>query len=217
MDEIKTRYIYMILCDNDRYYIGVTDDIKRRYKQHAAGTGAGYTRTNGVKKLAKVWAFEGTSSDLYTLERRIKDNIFKYPKKNLVDGTLHMERIAEAELGKRINFRIIDYNPQATSINRLKNKLEEVLECSKNTFISHYPDTYLYREREFISYLQDQLMRLGKYYKLIPKKGQELTEVRDKTSLTDVIWLKNESIVLVTIKIDIKAKRTSVGGFCSSS
>jgi len=36
--------VYIILCSDDSLYTGITTDIKRRFAQHAAGTGAKYFR-----------------------------------------------------------------------------------------------------------------------------------------------------------------------------
>ncbi len=44
-------YVYIIECKNGHFYTGVTNDIARRMKAHADGTGAKYTRAFGFKKL----------------------------------------------------------------------------------------------------------------------------------------------------------------------
>lgn len=47
-------YVYMIRCENDTLYTGVTTDVDRRFKEHKEGkTGAKYTRAN--KPLAVVY------------------------------------------------------------------------------------------------------------------------------------------------------------------
>lgn len=34
MEKSKTWYVYMLLCDQKTFYIGITSDIIKRYKQH---------------------------------------------------------------------------------------------------------------------------------------------------------------------------------------
>ena len=36
--------VYIILCSDDSLYTGITTDVKRRFAQHLAGTGAKYFR-----------------------------------------------------------------------------------------------------------------------------------------------------------------------------
>ena len=37
-------FVYIILCDNNSLYTGITKDIERRFKAHTKGKGAKYTR-----------------------------------------------------------------------------------------------------------------------------------------------------------------------------
>jgi putative endonuclease len=37
-------YVYMIRCDDDSLYTGITDDVERRVMQHASRRGAKYFR-----------------------------------------------------------------------------------------------------------------------------------------------------------------------------
>jgi putative endonuclease len=44
-------YVYILRCNNDTLYTGVTTDLKRRFREHQAGEGAQYTRAFGAKEL----------------------------------------------------------------------------------------------------------------------------------------------------------------------
>jgi putative endonuclease len=44
-------YLYLLLCRNGAYYAGITNDLQARWKAHAAGTGARYTRANPPLRL----------------------------------------------------------------------------------------------------------------------------------------------------------------------
>jgi putative endonuclease len=43
--------VYIILCTDDSLYTGITTDIKRRFAQHVAGTGARYFRGHSPRQL----------------------------------------------------------------------------------------------------------------------------------------------------------------------
>ena len=51
-------YTYAILCDNDSIYIGQTDDIARRWKQHLEGKGAEWTTKHKPLKIVHWEEFD---------------------------------------------------------------------------------------------------------------------------------------------------------------
>lgn len=44
-------YVYLIECRNGSLYTGIAVDVERRYRAHAAGRGARYTRANPPVRL----------------------------------------------------------------------------------------------------------------------------------------------------------------------
>jgi predicted 3-demethylubiquinone-9 3-methyltransferase (glyoxalase superfamily) len=46
-----TYYVYVILCDDDSMYIGQTQDILNRWREHKAGTGADHTKKHKPDKI----------------------------------------------------------------------------------------------------------------------------------------------------------------------
>ncbi len=44
-------YVYILECADTTYYTGITTDIERRIAEHAAGTGAKYTKGRGPLTL----------------------------------------------------------------------------------------------------------------------------------------------------------------------
>ncbi|KAF1686013.1 hypothetical protein B1992_09930 [Pseudoxanthomonas broegbernensis] len=44
-------YLYLLLCRNGAYYAGISNDVEARYRAHAAGKGARYTRANPPLRL----------------------------------------------------------------------------------------------------------------------------------------------------------------------
>ncbi|MFC1787901.1 GIY-YIG nuclease family protein [Patescibacteria group bacterium] len=63
--------IYILRCQDDSLYTGVTKDLDRRMKQHNSGSGAKYTRAHRPCRL--VWSQSGLSeSGAKKEEARIK-------------------------------------------------------------------------------------------------------------------------------------------------
>lgn len=67
----KVFYTYLLLTENNTYYCGYTDDIKRRYQKHLNGLGAKYTKANKPKKIAYLKTFL-SKSEAMKEEYRIK-------------------------------------------------------------------------------------------------------------------------------------------------
>ncbi len=44
-------FVYLLECRDGSLYTGITTDVTRRYAQHAAGTGARYTRSHPPERL----------------------------------------------------------------------------------------------------------------------------------------------------------------------
>lgn len=51
MENKKYYYIYILRCNDESLYTGITTDIVRRYEEHEKGRGAKYTRAKGVKRI----------------------------------------------------------------------------------------------------------------------------------------------------------------------
>lgn len=82
-----TWYVYMILCSDKSLYTGITTDPERRFRQHAAGSGAKYFR--GHKPLRIVYQEGGhTRSSASCRELQIK-RMTHVDKAALVDAATH--------------------------------------------------------------------------------------------------------------------------------
>ncbi|MFA7158975.1 MAG: GIY-YIG nuclease family protein [Kiritimatiellia bacterium] len=44
-------HVYILKCANGSLYTGITGNLERRFKQHAAGKGGHYTRAFGARKM----------------------------------------------------------------------------------------------------------------------------------------------------------------------
>ena len=81
-------YIYILLCEGERYYTGITTDPARRLLQHRGVLPGGAKSTRALRPLcfAAVWRAE-TKSAALSLEARIKRLSHK-EKEALVRGAL---------------------------------------------------------------------------------------------------------------------------------
>ena len=41
-----TYFVYMLECVDQSYYIGISNDVEKRFKMHLSGKGASYTRSH---------------------------------------------------------------------------------------------------------------------------------------------------------------------------
>tara|TARA_Y100000590_G_C15619712_1_gene977094 strand:- start:1004 stop:1300 length:297 start_codon:yes stop_codon:yes gene_type:complete len=63
--------VYILLCNDNSFYTGITNDMNRRLLQHENGDGARYTRGRGPFKVIYKALFNN-QSDALKEERRIK-------------------------------------------------------------------------------------------------------------------------------------------------
>ena len=68
---IKQFFTYIAICNDQSYYVGITDDIQKREKRHNDGFGCEYTR---IRRPIKIVYFEifFTRSEAAKRERQLK-------------------------------------------------------------------------------------------------------------------------------------------------
>jgi len=44
-------FVYILLCNDESYYIGSSNDVEKRFKEHLDGKGGRYTRSHKPVKL----------------------------------------------------------------------------------------------------------------------------------------------------------------------
>lgn len=54
-------YIYTLELENNKVYVGVTNNLAKRYKQHATGKGANYTRKHRPIRIASYFEVQAAS------------------------------------------------------------------------------------------------------------------------------------------------------------
>ncbi len=77
-------YIYILRCENNYLYTGITTDVERRFNEHKDGKikGAKYTKSHKPLGVEAVWEAE-SKSDASKLEYRIKQ-LSKQEKEDLI-------------------------------------------------------------------------------------------------------------------------------------
>ena len=55
-------FVYLLECRNGSYYAGITNDLEARWRAHASGKGARYTRANPPLRLLGSRAYPDRAS-----------------------------------------------------------------------------------------------------------------------------------------------------------
>lgn len=66
-------WVYILLCNNNTYYTGCTNDLKKRFQSHLDGSGkCKYTRSFKPIKIAQSWKVPEGKVTAMKMERYIK-------------------------------------------------------------------------------------------------------------------------------------------------
>jgi predicted GIY-YIG superfamily endonuclease len=77
-------FTYIILCDNNKYYVGHSSDVDRRFERHFNKNGAKFTAQNTPIKI--LWKQElNTEIEAIRREKQIK-GWSRDKKENLING-----------------------------------------------------------------------------------------------------------------------------------
>ena len=57
-------FVYILECEDNTLYTGITTDVERRFKEHSEGKGGAYTRAKKVKKILYTEEYKDRSSAL---------------------------------------------------------------------------------------------------------------------------------------------------------
>jgi putative endonuclease len=67
----RVYYVYILRCEKNCLYTGITSDVERRFREHCEGKGAKYTKTHPPLGVEAVWEAVN-KNDASRLEYRIK-------------------------------------------------------------------------------------------------------------------------------------------------
>lgn len=80
----KMYYTYIIRCEDNSLYTGITNNLNKRINEHISKTGAKYTKSHTAVKLEIAWKSRDKSLAC-KLEYQIK-TLTKNQKENLIVG-----------------------------------------------------------------------------------------------------------------------------------
>ncbi len=96
-------YLYILLCGDNSYYIGTTNNIKKRFIAHTNGKGAKYTAFKKVLGVEALWILENKNIAL-SVERIIKQ-ASKKQKTIFIKDTFALKRFYKNKMGITIKIR----------------------------------------------------------------------------------------------------------------
>lgn len=103
-------YIYILSCENNILYTGVTTDYKRRFSEHSGANGskkgAKFTKSHKPKKIVALWSAKNRSL-AQKLEARIKQ-LVKSDKLLLIESNKNFKAFFDdlLEVGNYKRLRI---------------------------------------------------------------------------------------------------------------
>ena len=88
----KCYWVYVLLCRNNTYYTGYTNDLEKRYQSHLDGTGkCKYTRSFKPVRVAQSWKINGDKAQAMEIERAIK-KLSRGEKEKIIADPLSLSR-----------------------------------------------------------------------------------------------------------------------------
>ena len=98
-------YIYLLRCQNNSLYTGITTDVTRRLQEHQKGKKcAKYTRIYTPLKMEAIWKCE-TRSLALKLEYQLKQ-LPKVKKENLIKNETLFKEIFEKKVNIENYYRL---------------------------------------------------------------------------------------------------------------
>lgn len=99
-------YIYIIECEGDRLYTGITTDYKRRYEEHSGNKnkGAKFTKCFKPEKMLALWSTSSRSNALkleYRIKELSKDDKLRLINDNKLFNTYFDKYLSKKDFKKR--------------------------------------------------------------------------------------------------------------------
>lgn len=91
MDDTK---IYVLECRGGKYYVGKTDDVERRFRQHLSGNGSWWTQKHKPIRILKIVP----NTTCFQEDTQVKELMLKHGIDNVRGGSYCQEVIDEDTL-----------------------------------------------------------------------------------------------------------------------
>jgi len=96
---MKTMYVYILHCADDSYYVGVTNDVNRRFAEHTEGIHKeSYTYSRRPLQLVHFETFDGTNAAI-AREKQIKKWSRKKKIALIKNNIKNLEELAKKDFG----------------------------------------------------------------------------------------------------------------------
>ena len=88
-------FVYILICQGNKLYTGITTDVKKRVREHCFGLSAGakFTKSHKPEQIVALWKVEGRSV-ASKLEYKIKA-MSKEQKRALIENPQNVTDIGE--------------------------------------------------------------------------------------------------------------------------
>lgn len=100
----KPQYVYILLCEDGSYYTGYSTDPNRRFREHASGKGAKYTRAHKPTELLYIEKYK-TKSEALKREHQIKQLTHEQKKQLMLENKQNLLKYKKIEALKAIIFQ----------------------------------------------------------------------------------------------------------------
>ena len=87
-------FLYVLLCDNNHLYTGITTDVEKRYQAHCNGTAAKYTRSFKPKKILHHWRIGEDRGLAQKLEYHLKQRSSN-EKKRIINSIRDTDKLVQ--------------------------------------------------------------------------------------------------------------------------
>lgn len=88
----QSYWVYILLCSNNSYYTGYTDNLEKRFKSHLRGTASKYTRSFKPLCIAQSWEIPNDKSNAMKVEAYIK-KLSRVEKEKIISNPSELYRI----------------------------------------------------------------------------------------------------------------------------
>lgn len=112
-------YIYILECENGKYYTGFSIDMAKRYSLHVKGKGAKFTKINKPLRIAQLWKIRCTTGEAMKVEAYIKSKSKQY-KDDLVKTPSILKTVVHQKL--ELNLKFSNVNKALLFISENKTK-----------------------------------------------------------------------------------------------
>ena len=122
MEDNKSYYVYIILCENNSYYTGITNDLVNRFNKHAKARGANYTKLRKPLKFLSAWKVENISIALKIEKSKNKKIKILFVKNNRLLKTYYIRDMKKKN--KDFNSSISIRSISKKNIDHINNMLD---------------------------------------------------------------------------------------------